>query len=82
MPIRYTSKGVYLFGVIVYSKIFVDRFHACMKIWLHEHTYRTCHRQLLSDAMQRRERLVMSKNELRSSGKHQRCGFANGAREL
>ena len=24
----------------------------------------------------------MSKNELRSSGKHRRCGFANGAREL
>lgn len=36
MPIRYTSKGVYLFGVIVYSKIFVDRFHACMKIWTHK----------------------------------------------
>ena len=38
-------------------------------------------RQLLSDAMQRRERLVMSKNELRSSGKHRRCAFANGACE-
>ena len=24
----------------------------------------------------------MSKNELRSSGKHRRCGFANGAGEL
>ena len=24
----------------------------------------------------------MSKNQLRSSGKHRRCGFANGAGEL
>ena len=24
----------------------------------------------------------MSKNELRSSGEHRRCGFANGAGEL
>ena len=25
---------------------------------------------------------IMSKNELRSSGEHRRCGFANGACEL
>ena len=25
---------------------------------------------------------IMSKNELRSSGEHRRCGFANGASEL
>ena len=29
----------------------------------------------------RRERLAMSKRELRSSGEHRRCGFANGAGE-
>ena len=30
----------------------------------------------------RRERHFMNKNELRCSGKHRRCAFANGTSEL